>query len=72
MSRPGIDSARVDGQLGWAHVAVNLGSREAVDKLAERLIADGHRVVNGPRVTGDGYYEAVVLDTAGNEIELIG
>lgn len=72
MARPGIEAERVEGQLGWAHVALNLGSREAVDALAERLTADGYRVVNGPRVTGDGCYEAVVLDEAGNEIELVG
>ncbi|MGH8694774.1 MAG: VOC family protein, partial [Burkholderiales bacterium] len=32
--------------------------------------ADGYTVVDGPRVTGDGYYEAVVLDPDGNRIEL--
>lgn len=72
MTRPGVDTARRDGQLGWAHVAINVGSREAVDTLARRLLDDGYRVINGPRVTGDGYYEAVVLDEAGNEIELVG
>jgi lactoylglutathione lyase len=27
-------------------------------------------VVDGPRVTGDGYYESVVLDPDGNRIEV--
>lgn len=72
MTRPGVDRARQDGQLGWGHIALHLGSREAVDALAERLIADGHRIINGPRVTGDGYYEAVALDPEGNEVELVG
>ena len=48
-----------------AHVAFSLGSRERVDELAAALGA-----VEGPRTTGDGYYEAVVLDPDGNRIEL--
>ena len=48
-----------------AHVAFALGSRERVDELAEELGA-----IEGPRTTGDGYYEAVVLDPDGNRVEL--
>ena len=48
-----------------AHVAFSLGSRERVDELAAALGA-----VDGPRETGDGYYEAVVLDPDGNRVEL--
>jgi lactoylglutathione lyase len=55
---------------GLVHVAVSVGSTAAVDELAERLRADGHRVVGEPRWTGDGYYESVVLDPDGNRIEL--
>ena len=39
--------------------------RRAVDELAAELGA-----VDGPRTTGDGYYEAVVLDPDGNRVEL--
>jgi lactoylglutathione lyase len=55
---------------GLAHLAFALGSEAAVDELAARLAADGYRVVDGPRRTGDGYYEAAVLDPDGNRIEL--
>jgi lactoylglutathione lyase len=48
-----------------AHVAFSLGSRDRVDALAAELGA-----VDGPRTTGDGYYEAVVLDPDGNRVEL--
>lgn len=56
-----------EGAAGWAHVALSLGSEEAVDQAAERL---RDRLVDGPRRTGDGYYECVVLDPEGNRVEL--
>ena len=54
---------------GFAHRAVAVGSVAAVDALAARLRADGYAVVDGPRRTGDGYYECVVLDPEGNQVE---
>lgn len=55
---------------GWAHLAVSVGSAEAVDALTERLRSGGHKVIDGPRRTGDGYYESVVLDPEGNRVEI--
>lgn len=63
--RPNVDMA-----VGLAHIAIALGSREAVDSLTARLEADGYTVASRPRTTGDGYYESVVLDGDGNRIEL--
>jgi hypothetical protein len=34
------------------------------------LRQDGIRIVFEPRVTGDGYYESVVEDPDGNEVEI--
>jgi lactoylglutathione lyase len=31
---------------------------------------DGYAVLDGPRRTGDGYYESVVLDPDGNRVEV--
>lgn len=56
--------------IGFCHLAFGVGSREAVDALTERLKKDGYSIVGRPRVTGDGYYESVVLDPDGNRIEI--
>jgi lactoylglutathione lyase len=73
MSMPSIPETRDDPiaqATGIAHIAFALGSESAVDALVRRLEADGHRIVDGPRRTGDGYYEAAALDPDGNRIEL--
>lgn len=57
---------------GWIHVAFSAGSEAAVDALTERLRADGYRVMDGPRRTGDGYYESTALDPDGNRLEITG
>ena len=46
----GVDVSQQPQQVGWAHVAFSLGSREAVDKLAQTL-ADAGFTVSPPRVT---------------------
>ena len=53
-----------------AHIAVSVGSREAVDRLIEEMKSAGVHIVSDPRQTGDGYYEAVVTDTEGNLVEI--
>lgn len=69
MSRPDIQGEAMP-TLGWAHVAFALGSAQAVDELTARLQADGYELVDGPRLTGDGYYESVFFDPERNKIEL--
>ncbi|MCT4796387.1 glyoxalase/bleomycin resistance/extradiol dioxygenase family protein, partial [Exiguobacterium alkaliphilum] len=41
-----------------------------VDVMTRRLVDDGYERLDGPRTTGDGYYESVVLDPEQNRIEL--
>lgn len=57
-------------RMGLTHLAISLGSEQAVDALTTRLHAKGHPVLDQPHRTGDGYYESVVLDPEGNRIEL--
>ena len=74
MHRPDIeripDSSSSQEFLGYAHLGVELGSRAAVDALTKRLKGDGFSLLDGPRLTGDGYYESTVLDPDGNRLEL--
>lgn len=55
---------------GYAHFAFSVGSKEGVDSLTERIKVLGYRVADGPRFTGDGYYESVILDPDGNRVEI--
>ena len=60
---PGVE------RMALTHLAISLGSEAAVDELTARR-AEGIVVLDGPRRTGDGYYESVVLDPEGNRIEI--
>jgi lactoylglutathione lyase len=55
---------------GFTHLAISVGSKEAVDQLTGQLRNDGFEIVGEPRTTGDGYYESVVLDPEYNRIEI--
>jgi lactoylglutathione lyase len=57
-------------RLGLTHLAISVGSERNVDELTRRLRSDGITIVDGPRRTGDGYYESVVVDPDGNRIEI--
>jgi lactoylglutathione lyase len=70
MRRVDVASRLADEQLGLAHVALTVGDEVAVDTLAARLSKDGYPPLDGPRRTGDGYYECVVRDPEGNRVEI--
>lgn len=71
MSSPHVsDGGAKSGRTGYAHIAFSLGSAEKVNRLTERLRADGYDAVSGPRTTGDGYYESCIIGIEGNLIEL--
>jgi lactoylglutathione lyase len=57
-------------RMGLAHLVVSVGSEKGVDSLTQRLREDGFPILDGPRRTGDGYYESVTLDPDGNRIEI--
>lgn len=74
MQRPDIQALPPHGEetqfFGYVHLALSVGSEAKVDELTARLVADGYPKLDGPRWTGDGYYESVVLDPEGNRIEI--
>lgn len=71
MTRPETEkNANEQRFIGYAHLAFSTGSRDAVIMLTERLRNDGYRITGEPRVTGDGYFESVILDHEGNTIEI--
>lgn len=55
---------------GFIHLAMSVGSVAKVDALTKQLAADGYQIIDGPRTTGDGYYESTVLDPENNRIEI--
>lgn len=55
---------------GISHIAFTLGSKEKVDNLTEQFKHDGVKILDGPRQTGDGYYETLILDPEGNRVEI--
>jgi len=57
-------------RFGLTHLALAVGGEARVDELTRRLRDDGFPVLAGPRRTGDGYYESVVLDPDGNRVEI--
>jgi lactoylglutathione lyase len=57
-------------RLGLTHLAISVGSERLVDELTARLRTDGIAIVDGPRRTGDGYYESVIIDPDGNRVEI--
>ena len=64
------DNPKFPDRTGFNHIAISVGSKEAVDELTARMAADGFRVRSGPRTTGDGYYESSIVGFEGNLIEI--
>ncbi|MGN1022742.1 MAG: VOC family protein [Lachnospiraceae bacterium] len=71
MTRPALaDAESSDPKPGYDHLAFSVGDKDAVDAMTGRLREDGYQVLSGPRTTGDGYYESVILGPEGLRIEI--
>ena len=68
MAETGSESE--EAGTGYAHIAFSVGSEFKVDILTQQLREAGHYILDGPRRTGDGYYESIVLDPDGNKVEI--
>jgi len=75
MSMPNIPDNTNDTKnaqhKGIIHIAFSVDTKKEVDAKAALLQANGFELLNGPRGTGDGYYEFVTLDPDKNRIEVI-
>jgi lactoylglutathione lyase len=75
MSMPNIPNNTNDAinaqYKGIIHLAFGLDTKQEVDEKAMLLEANGYRIINGPRISGDGYYEFVTLDPDDNRLEVI-
>ena len=56
--------------MGITHLAFGVDTKEEVDEKAKQLLDDGFKIINGPRITGDGYYEFETLDPDFNRLEV--
>lgn len=71
MTRPDLqDDDKHPRRTGFIHISFAIGGKEQVDRLTEQLRADGYPVIDGPRTTGDGYYESCIEGPEGNLIEI--
>ena len=71
MNKPEIvDSEKSLNRTGYIHIAFSVGIKEKVNELTQKLKTNGYQVINGPRTTGDGYYESCVVAFENNQIEI--
>lgn len=71
MQRPDvIDADSSKPNVGFIHVSIAVGSREAVDAKTKELSAVGCQITSVPRITGDGYYESNIIGPEGIQLEI--
>jgi ribosomal protein S18 acetylase RimI-like enzyme/catechol 2,3-dioxygenase-like lactoylglutathione lyase family enzyme len=56
--------------IGLTHFSIAVGTTEKVDQLTISFEKAEIKIESYPRLTGDGYYESVILDPDGNKVEL--
>ncbi len=68
---PGNKNDTVSSQhTGIIHFAFEVATMQEVDAKAAELSEAGIQILDGPRTTGDGYYEFVTLDPDKNRLEV--
>lgn len=71
MTRKDISISVNNDIPGICHIGFHLETKEDVLHLTEKLRADGYVIAGEPRLTGDGFFESIVLDPDGNKVELV-
>ena len=70
MHNPDQAQLLAQSEASQFHFAISLGGRNRVDALVASLASKNIEILKLPRITGDGYYEALVKDIEGNLIEI--
>ena len=74
MTRPNLPDNQNDTislqHKGIIHLAFETATKKEVDEKARLFASNGFEILDGPRTTGDGYYEFVTLDPDKNRIEI--
>jgi len=74
MKKAGIPENRNDStgsqHRGLIHLAFEAATKQEVDEKAGWFASEGIKIIEGPRTTGDCYYEFVILDPENNRIEV--
>lgn len=65
-----VEPSKRNFMKGMAHFDITVGDEQEVDRIVALLRKDGFRIFSEPRKTGDGYYEAGILDPEGNLVDL--
>jgi len=65
-----INDRLVAQHKGIIHLAFGVETKHEVEQKAKQLLADGFKILSGPRKTGDGYYEFETLDPDNNRLEV--
>ncbi len=55
---------------GIIHLAFGVDTIKEVEEKAKQLQTDGFKILSGPRLTGDGYFEFETLDPNNNRLEV--
>lgn len=56
--------------IGLTHIAFSMKNKEEVDAMAKKAHDMNYQIILEPHQTGDGYYEACILDPEGNRVEI--
>lgn len=72
MNRPETKSPSMQMPFtaGLHHLSMSVDTREKVDLLTKQLLANGYSVLDGPRTTGDGFYESCIQGPDGILVEI--
>ncbi len=71
MNRPEVEDFMKNPYAnGYIHISFSVGGKGEVDRLTGAIVKAGYDLVDGPRLTGDGYYESCIAGPEGNLIEI--